>query len=346
MNFEDDENLEWDDANDDLNGTIIFNKPKYNSSVMTQDLDSNITNDRQTNSTPTNINNNMFDDNQSGNNSILTSDRSIASLPIPTNVKNEESKTYETPTPKVLRSVNNPNLEGFRYRIPLDSHTLVLGPTQSGKTSLILKFFIDGFDFDLGKSNGKKPFDMLIYVGNEEPSHEFTVAAQVTNYTYLNIKPSQNQQIPVFFIPKSELVTKLGATLNNEKFKPLKKLVIIDDVIKVNDAKTNNTIASLVSEGQHINSYFILVMHNASGEKVVELRNACRTKIFVGPVTGKQLNIVCGDSLGANAYSQYANYINSIPAFEDDGEKTHKKILIYDSFTKTFFNYNLEKINI
>lgn len=320
------------------NATII-NNPKASSSVMTEDRDSLITNDRRTNSTPVNMLNNMTEDNQPDDNTILTNDRSIAPLPT-------ESKTYETPTPKALRSVNNPNLEGFRYRIPLDSHTLVLGPTQSGKTSLILKFFIDGFDFDLGKSNGKKPFDMLIYVGNEEPSHEFTVAAQVANYTYLNIKPSQNKQIPVFFIPKSEVVMKLGATLNNEKFKPLKKLVVIDDVIKVNDAKTNNTIASLVSEGQHINSYFILVMHNASGEKVVELRNACRTKIFVGPVTGKQLNIVCGDSLGANAYSQYANYINSIPAFEDDGEKTHKKILIYDSFTKTFFNYNLEKINI
>jgi hypothetical protein len=258
--------------------------------------------------------------------------------------KKEDVKEDKSSLPaSTISPKNNPSQDDYRFRFPVNFHTLILGSTQSGKTHFIKKLFIDGFDV----AQGKKPFEMVIYVGNEEPSEEFKVAAQVSNYTYANIKPSDNKQIPVFYIPKSEALSKLGATVNNEDYKKLHKLVIIDDLIKTNDAKVNKEIASLVAEGQHSLAYYILVMHNSSGEKVVELRNACRTRVFIGNVTPTQLRIVCGDSsVGPNAYSKYAEYINTIPAFDNNGKQNYKKILIYDTLTKTFYNYNLYKINI
>lgn len=236
----------------------------------------------------------------------------------------------------VLPSKNNVpfGTEGYRFRFPTNSHGLIVGPTQVGKTSFLLKLFIDGYDTPLGKL----PFDKIIYVGVQSESDKVMIGAQVMNWTYTKTPPG-TKPIPVIWVNRAEF-DKLGALIKSEENRGLKKLIIVDDMLKEKKDHVTKSLFSLLGEGQHDNAYYWIVAHNASGYK--DLRGQCNIRVLMKNHDPTDYTTL----FGKQASADYSKIINYIDQYADEEDQLTKKIVIFSVLQNSFYNYNLNKIDI
>ena len=226
--------------------------------------------------------------------------------------------------------------EGHRFRFPTNAHTIIVGPTQAGKTSFVKKLFIDGFDHPLGTV----PYDKIIYVGVEGETNDFAIGAQTMNWTYSKTEPGTSKSIPVFWLPKNE-IDKLPSLIKSEENKSLKKLVIVDDSLKGSGSeKIAKLLFALLGEGQHDNAWYIIIGHAAAGFK--ELKNQCNVRILFKNVDSTDYTTM----FGKKSPPFYANLINHLRSFKDDENSLTKHFVIYAVLEDTFYDYNLNKITI
>lgn len=233
--------------------------------------------------------------------------------------ENKEKNLDQSNVTNDIMKIAKPNQ---RLRFDPKKNITIFGPTQSGKTHFVWRLFTDGWI----PNGGEAPFDVGIYVGNSEPGKTMSDAIATMGYTYSNINPS-NTNKQAFVFSKANINELEPLLKSNDK----KKVVVIDDTIMANDNKTNNLIASLMQQGQHFNSTFIAISHNASGSSVKNIRDASNYFVFcnsqINDIKTATKITLSHDSLN----KAFINFKNMKNAFD--------KIIIWDG--QQFYDKNL-----
>lgn len=236
------------------------------------------------------------------------------------------------------KEFNKEDFEGHKHRFETHQHILIIGPTTAGKTSLVKKILIDGWDHPLG---GTPPFDKVFYVGNADESDEIAVGAQVMNWTYCKVEPGTQKSIPTFFLPKNDY-QKLPSILKSEDNKDLKKLVIVDDTLKANTDTVANFLFNLVGEGQHLRATFIVIGHTVAGFK--NLRTQFNIRILMKNFDSQDYATLFSKKPSAQAY--YNSMINNLKTLKDEPNSLTKHLVVYNVLKDQFYDYKLDRISI
>jgi len=223
-------------------------------------------------------------------------------------------------------SVQPTPLSRKRFRFKTNDNVAVIGPPKSGKTHFILKCFIDGFEAPLGT----KPFDKVIYLGNEGQFDLFRTATATMCFTYLNVSQAP-YPIELDLYLKSDIKT-LEGSLKPEAH--LRKLVIFDDVIKDKIRGQSNSVVSMAGENQHTNSAIWTVLHQTSDiNNGKSVRDMSQIWVFINE-TDEGVRTALKRTIDDPIIRNYSN------------KTARDRVLIYDKNNRAFFDKNLDLIQL
>jgi len=224
----------------------------------------------------------------------------------------EEDKKEQQGAEKL---VNEPTIDKFEQY----GHIGVMGPTESGKTSIIKTFFCDN----------KFPniYQEFIYCGPPKQLNE--MAKAFAAWKYLNKEDYAKAKMTYFKLEEMQQAIIYAQTENSQ----VQKLFYIDDAMIISEAN-NKKIATFIHQAKNYNVTMIVAMHEPFGnanEKMI--RSGCRYFVVINlpRETLARLFKIPSDHF----------IIKQI----ENVSSPHERVIIEDKVKQTFFNKQYSTFN-